>query len=289
MPHGWGAETIHGPHNQLWRLIKALYLNHCLFMSKVQSWWDCVIGLSYWHHNAKPSSAQTFSTVKPTAFIPAYFCLATLMKESRFCHYDHALHSQGTGGVGEQWHQAHTNYTSAAQGDNAEEKSKPRVSQDQWAWAARVTACSCSVQKQHSYELPSNPADLIHNPDSLLQTVKPWLHSRTLLTPPLTAAGHILHKLLSDQATLKCTPSYKCLESSNGLVASRAVATVQSFISDSLGLKTWGNLLSLYNLFPAYEPDSQFCSTTWNKTVESFARTRENKIHETYSSGLSDG
>lgn len=115
------------------------------------------------------------------------------------------------------------------------------------------------------------------------------VHSRTLLTPPLTAAAHILHKLLSDQATLKCTASYKCLESSNGLVASRTVATLQSFISDSLGLKTWGNPLSLSNLFPAHEPDSQFCNTTWTKTVESFALTIENTIYETYSSGLSDG
>lgn len=152
-------------------------------------------------------------------------------------------------------------------------------SQHAAAWSKSSTAQSFPAPSRlnpQPRECPTNSQDLT-------------VHNRTLLTPPLYAAGHILHKLLSDQATLKCTASNKRLDSSNGLAASRAVATLQSFISDSLGLKTWGNPLSLSNIFPAQEPDSQFCSTTWTKTVESFALTSENTIYKTYSSGLSDG
>lgn len=47
--------------------------------------------------------------------------------------------------------------------------------------------------------------------------------------------------------------SYKHLESSNGILASKALAILHSFISDSSVLKTWGNPLSSSYLFLAHE------------------------------------
>lgn len=47
--------------------------------------------------------------------------------------------------------------------------------------------------------------------------------------------------------------SYKPLEPSNGVLTSKALVIPHSFISDSSVLKTWGNPLSLPNLFLARE------------------------------------
>lgn len=65
---------------------------------------------------------------------------------------------------------------------------------------------------------------------------------------------HLLRKLFDDQVTnWKCTDWYKPLESSNGILAPGALVLLHSFISDSSVLKTWGNPLSLPNLFLAHK------------------------------------
>lgn len=96
-----------------------------------------------------------------------------------------------------------------------------------------------SILNPQPREAPANRADCVQQ-----NSINLTIH----------CSRHFLHKLLGDQVTnCKCTDSYKPLESSNGILAPEALALLHSFISDSSVLKTWGNPLSLSNLFLAHK------------------------------------